>query len=289
MKSLCIKTNNSNLLQYLLNELKHFELPDIFFSLRKFKHYNNIIIHYTGNNNSLFIDKISHLLSIMIIDELEENILIFLLSQNYFYFDSNERKEIINLSFDIMSEDFYKTFDKKLNLVYTNLVEYIDKNKSLFLGGFIHFRLKNYFNFLDDILSRSVNNYIIQKEYLEFVSLLRLYIESQSSNCNVVHLLYSNSESILLDENKEIINIYNFNLNAKYLSDINFSVNDYTLNTLLNLLPKKIFIHLVDSNIDEFINTLQSIFENRVTLCLDCDICNLYKNITNTTKNPSAN
>ena len=225
----------------------------------------------------------------MIIDELEENILIFLLSQNYFYFDSNERKEIINLSFDIMSEDFYKTFDKKLNLVYTNLVEYIDKNKSLFLGGFIHFRLKNYFNFLDDILSRSVNNYIIQKEYLEFVSLLRLYIESQSSNCNVVHLLYSNSESILLDENKEIINVYNFNLNAKYLSDINFSVNDYTLNTLLNLLPKKIFIHLVDSNIDEFINTLQSIFENRVTLCLDCDICNLYKNITNNTKNPSAN
>ena len=225
----------------------------------------------------------------MIIDELEENILIFLLSQNYFYFDSNERKEIINLSFDIMSEDFYKTFDKKLNLVYTNLVEYIDKNKSLFLGGFIHFRLKNYFNFLDDILSRSVNNYIIQKEYLEFVSLLRLYIESQSSNCNIVHLLYSNSESILLDENKEIINIYNFNLNAKYLSDINFSVNDYTLNTLLNLLPKKIFIHLVDSNIDEFINTLQSIFENRVTLCLDCDICNLYKNITNNTKNPSAN
>lgn len=188
-----------------------------------------------------------------------------------------------------MSEDFYKTFDKKLNLVYTNLVEYIDKNKSLFLGGFIHFRLKNYFNFLDDILSRSVNNYIIQKEYLEFVSLLRLYIESQSSNCNVVHLLYSNSESILLDENKEIINVYNFNLNAKYLSDINFSVNDYTLNTLLNLLPKKIFIHLVDSNIDEFINTLQSIFENRVTLCLDCDICNLYKNITNNTKNPSAN
>ena len=45
MKSLCIKTNNSNLLQYLLNELKHFELPDICFSLRKFKHYNNIIIH----------------------------------------------------------------------------------------------------------------------------------------------------------------------------------------------------------------------------------------------------
>ena len=29
----------------------------------------------------------------------------------------------------------------------------------------------------------------------------------------------------------------------------------------------------------EFINTLQLIFEKRVVLCHDCNICNLYKNI----------
>ena len=57
MKSLCIKTNNSKLLQYLLNELKHFELSSICFSLRKFKHYNNIIIHYNGVDNSIFLNK----------------------------------------------------------------------------------------------------------------------------------------------------------------------------------------------------------------------------------------
>ena len=65
--------------------------------------------------------------------------------------------------------------------------------------------------------------------------------------------------------------------NAKYLSDISFSSNDYTLNSLLSLLPKKIYIHLIDHQIDEFINTLHLIFENRVSLCLNCDICNLYK------------
>ena len=41
--------------------------------------------------------------------------------------------------------------------------------------------------------------------------------------------------------------------NAKYLSDISFSSNDIALNSLLNLLPKKIYIHLVDNKIDEFI------------------------------------
>ena len=70
MKSLCIKTNNSKLLQYLLNELKHFELSNICFSLRKFNHYNNIIIHYNGVDNSTFLNKISYIITIMIIYEL---------------------------------------------------------------------------------------------------------------------------------------------------------------------------------------------------------------------------
>ena len=65
---------------------------------------------------------------------------------------------------------------------------------------------------------------------------------------------------------------------AKYLSDITFSSNDYTLNVLLSLLPKKIYIHLIDDKIDEFITTLILIFENRIDLCTECPICKIYKN-----------
>ena len=92
-----------------------------------------------------------------------------------------------------------------------------------------------------------------------------------------MHLIYKSSESILLDENKNIILNSEDISQAKYLSDITFSSNDYTLNSLLNLLPKKIYIHLIDNSIDEFINTLQLIFENRISICLNCDICDIYK------------
>ena len=118
----------------------------------------------------------------------------------------------------------------------------------------------------------------MEKEYKEFISLLRFYINSQASNSNIVHLICNSNENILIDENKNIINIYDEVFNAKYLSDITFSSNDYILNTLLNLLPKKIYIHLLDNSINEFITTLQLVFENRVELCADCDICKLYKN-----------
>ena len=282
MKSLCIKTNNSDLLNYLLNELKDLELDNIYFSLCQFKHYKNIIIHYTGENEKLFLEKVSSILSLLVIDELEESFINKIILDYYFYFDSNERKDILNLCFDIMSNDFSDIFDKKFNILYNIFYDFLLNNRNLYLKGFTNFRLKPYFKILDDIVSEAVNCFVVEKEYLEFVSLLKLYINSQDSTCNLVHLIYSSHEedSILLDENKEIIDTSNNNLNAKFLSDISFSNNDYTLNTLLTMLPKEIYIHLIDNYIDDFINTLIAIFENRVHICTDCDICNLYKHST---------
>lgn len=278
MKSICIKTNNSNLIQYLLNELRHIDLNNICFSLQEFKHYKNIIIHYKGSNINDFLRQISSILSLMVIDELEEHFINTILIQNYFYFDNTERKEILNFCFDIMTDNFSVIFDKKFRILYNSFYNYLTNNRSLYINGFIHFRLKQYFLSLDKVVDEAVNNFIIQKEYLEFISLLKLYINSRSPDCNVVHLIYSNTENLLLNEQKEIINISDNNLTAKYLSDISFSTNDYILNSLLTLLPQKIYIHFINSYPDEFINTLTSIFENRVTFCTDCNICNLYKN-----------
>ena len=287
MKSLCIKTNNSDLIEYLLNELKHLELEHICFSTQKFKHFKNVIIHYKGDNNYIFLDKISSILSLLVIDELEEEFINKLLIQNYFYFDINERRDILDICFDIMAEDFSDNFDKKFKALYNSFYNFLLENRKLYLKGFTNFRLKDYFNILDSIVTKAVNSYVIEKEYLEFISLLKLYINSQNSNCEIVHIVYSNSNTILLDENKQIIDISEDNLNAKYLGDISFSSNDYTLNSLLTLLPKKIYIHLIDNYIDEFINTLQTIFEDRIQICTNCNICNLYKN-SNKEKNPNT-
>lgn len=290
MKSICIKTNNINSIKYLLNELNHIDLEHICFSLRDFKHYKNIIIHYTGTDDDLFLRKLSNVLSFLVVDELEESLLNKLILQNYFYFDSPERKKILNLCFDINANDFSYIFDKKFKNIFNSIYKYLCENKSLILEGFINFRLYDYIKILDNIVTESVNQYVVEKEYNEFISLLKLYINSQSSNCNLVHLIYLKNESFLLDENKEIINISKDIFNTKYLSDISFSSNDFTLNSLLTLLPKKIYIHVIDCSIDEFIITLQSIFENRVNVCKDCNICNLYKvsNENINLKNPNT-
>lgn len=277
MKSLCIKTNNSDLIHYLLNEFKNIDLKNVCFSKNEFKNYKNVIIHYSGNNESLFLSKVSSILCFLVIDELEEDLLKRLILQNYFYFDGNERNKILTLCFDIMADDFSKLFDKKFKLLYDIFYHFLSTHRSIVLNGFINFRVKNYLSLLDDIVNEAVNHFVIEKEYLEFISLLKLYINSQEYGCEMVHIIFSSSESILLDENKNLIVVNDDIFKAKILSDITFSSNDYILNSLLTLLPKKIYIHLVDNYRDEFINTLQLVFENKINICTECNICQLYK------------
>ena len=279
MNSLCIKTNNSNIISYLLNEFKYSNLNDIYFSENKFRYYRNVIIHYLGNDSPSFYSKISSILSFLVIDELEEDFLKNILLQNYFYFNSQEREKILSYCFDIFADDYSNNFDKKFQIIFSVFNSFIKNHKVLYLDGFIYFRLKSYFSVLDEVVNDAVNHFLVEKEYTEFISLLRLYINSQKSECNTVHIIYSNSESILLDENKDIISPNQEIFKAKFLSDISFSANDYTLNSLLSLIPNNIYIHLVDNTVDEFIQTLELVFENRVNLCTDCNICELYKNV----------
>lgn len=278
MKSICIKTNNENLLDYLLNELDYIEVKPVTISKNQFKNYKNIIIHYSGNDNKKFVHEVSCILSCLVIDELEESFLKMILLKNYFYFNSTEMKHILELCYEIFSDDFNTYFDKKHNLLIDSFENYLITNKSIILTGFINFRIKNYMTILEDVVDEAVNSFVVEKEYLEFISLLKMYVNSQNSNCDVVHLIYNKNNSTLLDKDKNQINVSDDIFKAKYLSDISFSSNDYALNTLLTLVPKKIHIHLIDNCIDEFIHTISLIFENRVEICTDCSICKIYKN-----------
>ena len=278
MKSICIKTNNENLLNYLLNELDYIEIKPVVISTNKFKNYKNIIIHYSGNEIKKFIHEVSCILACLVIDELEESFIKKLILKNYFYFDFNERKHIVEMCFDIFTDDFNLYFDKKYNCLINDFESYLKNNKSIILDGFLNFIIKDYMSILEEVVDEAVNNFVIEKEYLEFISLLKMYVNSQKSTCDIVHLIYNNESSILLDKDKNIINVSDDVFKAKYLSDISFSSNDYALNSLLTLIPKKIYIHLIDNCIDEFIHTLSLIFESRVEICTDCDICKIYKN-----------
>ena len=281
MSSLCIKTNNEEVLSYLQNEFSSFNMLNTFYSRKEFKHYKNIIIHYTGIDKELFYTKLATILSYLVIDYFEPNIIKNILNANYFYFENTEFNKILDLCEENLCEDDEFSFQDRQLALFDIFYEYISSNNTIILTGFINFRLANYRKILEELVDFSVNEFIIEREYLEFISLLRLYVNSQPSSNMEVHAISFNDEILLLDENMNQIPIDKKALNAKYLSDVSFSNNDYILNTLLNLLPQKIHLHLVQLSCNlDFINTLQLVFEKRIKICHNCNICNLYKKLS---------
>lgn len=281
MKSFCIKTNNDNIINYLLNNLSSIDFEDIYFIDKKFKIYKNVIIHYKGTKENEFLNLIASLISDCILLFFEPLLIKRCINLNYFYFDDFEKKLIEKNCYSFIQTDEDNTLKYRKEEIWINVLNYLLENKSILLDGFVNFRLNNYLDTINDIVDYSVNKYIVEKEYTEFINLLKIYIDSKQSEADLVHLVYTNSESILLDSNRNIISLSDNIFNAKYLSDISFSSNDYALNALLTLLPKRIELHVIGYE-DEFINTLKLIFGNKIFICKDCNICRTYKILTNT-------
>ena len=281
MKSFCIKTNNQKILNYLLKNLEASSLENIYFVSKEFKCYKNVIVHYVGPNLNLFLTYLSELLSDCILLFYEPLLLRKSLNFHYFYFDELEKKIIEQNFYEYIASEENNTLKYRKETIWTCALEYIKENKSMILDGFVTFRLGDYIASLEEALDYTVQQYVIEKEYNEFISLLNLYIDSKPPETKLVHLIYSNNESILLDEHKKVVNLDESIFNAAYLSDISFSSNDYALNALLTLLPKKIQVHLTSKVEDEFISTLKLIFRSRISICTDCNLCKTYRVLNN--------
>lgn len=278
MKSFCIKTNNTQILNYLQKELSAMPLSDIYYSQNEFKNYSNVIIHYNGSEELVFINLLSNILTNCIIDFYENNLICKIINYNYFYFDNFEKNIIKSNCTEAISSDYSSNIERKES-IYSNVFNYLSASKNInnfVLDGFVNFRISEYISYLDTIVDLAVNKFIIDREYNDFINLLKAYIESKPATIDIVHLIYTNSAPILLDKNRDLIDFSTNNIvNTTYLSDISFSACDYILNTLLGLLPEKIVIHLITEE-DDFIASLKLIFSTKIVICTECDICKTY-------------
>lgn len=275
MISYCIKTDNIEIIQYLLNKISNLDFPDIIYCNKTFKKYENVIMHCRNTNYEKFKNIISSLVSDIIIKFYQEKLVRRMISVNYFYFEDYEKK----LIYENCKEFLLQSKEEVYETLFKEIEKYVNDKRNIYIQGIVNFRISEYIKALDNIVDMGVNKYIIEKEYKEFINLLKIYVNSAECKTDILHLIYSNGESILLDKEKNIISLENNNINnLKYLSDITFSSNDIALNTLLSMLPKKIEIHIIDKE-DEFINTLKLIFESRINICTECNICKTYRNL----------
>lgn len=158
MKSICIKTVSKEKVNFLI---EHFEklATSIYLSTYRFKVYDNVIIHYPGEDLEAFYDIVAEIIKKCIEYYYEEDFIKKEIKNNYFYLDDIEQEYILKITKRILELPDSK-IGYKNKILKKIIVNYLKENKAVVLEGFVNFRIKDYKEVLDNIIEVSVFSYL---------------------------------------------------------------------------------------------------------------------------------
>lgn len=237
-----------------------------------------------GNKSKQLYDTlkihVANILADYIIKQYEEKLITRIINSNYCYFNSMEKKDILAHAIkNIKNEDkniinsLYQI--RRKNIIVKKLIEYLDSSSEIILDGFVNFRLKEYVKHLEEIVDKAVDDFLMEREYKEFIRLLKYFVDIQEPKFSTVHVLVGyDGKYVLLDENrKEITNecIQEF-INEISEGEINY--DDLLVSSLITLAPENIVIHVAGQfRNKELLDTIKNVFAGKVLICSGCDIC----------------
>ena len=159
MKSICIKMRRQKELEYFIEKYQKNYIDKTKIKVKKFKIYNNFIVHYLGECESEFFYRLAKILRDYIIEFYEKKIIKRCINKNYFYFDEFEKQIIYRISLKIL--EFQESdFDYRKDILEEIILKYMVKNKNFYMEGIINFRLQEYIEVLDYLVEISVMNYL---------------------------------------------------------------------------------------------------------------------------------
>ena len=158
MKSICIKTVSKDKVNFLI---EHFEkvATNIYLSTYRFKVYDNVIIHYSGEEIDYFYSIVAEIIKDCIEYYYEEDFIKKEIKNNYFYLDDLEQEYILKITKRILELPDSK-IGYKNKILKKIIINYLKENKAIILEGFVNFRIKDYKEVLDNIIEVSVFSYL---------------------------------------------------------------------------------------------------------------------------------
>lgn len=207
------------------------------------------------------------------------------LQDTYFFLKYDELKEIKARCLEIfqnqeaiIDEDMIYCINRK-NAILEKIVECIEENKEINIKGFITFRMKELKQDLECITDKIVEKYMVEKEYNEFIKLLKYFVDIQENKIDEINIyVQSDGNYIMKDDKDKDISKELFS----ELSETRFTgtanLDDMLLSGLITNSPKKIIIHCVENCLNkELIETIKSVFLDRVVFCNNCNVCRRVK------------
>lgn len=164
-------------------------------------------------------------------------------------------------------------FNEKENFIkgilFNRIYEYLINDDYININGFVKFRLRDLMDYIIEIRDRGLEEYLLEKDYNEFIGLLKYFVQMQEEKVDVLKI------HIETDGNFKFFDKYDRPLESNYTKDImnvvlkeNMNYEDFLISTLITICPKEILIYdKLENNISrEIIETIKAIFEGKVVV-----------------------
>ncbi|OFW75014.1 MAG: hypothetical protein A2201_07165 [Alicyclobacillus sp. RIFOXYA1_FULL_53_8] len=154
--------------------------------------------------------------------------------------------------------------------------ELLEQDGPFFVDGLVRFRLRDYLTSVDAVIHEMVEQFLTDREYEEFVSMLRYMLDAQPSSHQVLHVYCSNDLVWMCDEQGTLIRDSEVTKAAQQVSeDDDVNAEDLAMSILITRSPCQIVIHdqTVDAPWPTFAETVERVFLERAKRCEGCPTC----------------
>lgn len=228
---------------------------------------------------------ISNILYRIVIDKYKEKEMYEFLTDTYFFLKQEEILEVEESIMKVLNcenineGESFVYCSNKINEIIEKIKDCIEENKEININGFIMFRMKELREDIESVIDKVIEKYMVEKEYKEFIRLLKYFVDIQESKIEEVNIFIKTpSGYTITDGNGEDV----FNIFLKDIAEckvgVDTNIEDVIISGLITNAPNTVIIHQKEACENmEFLDTIVNVFGSRVTFCEGCKSCSVQK------------
>lgn len=229
----------------------------------------------------IFKHQMAEIISEIIMGYWEKRIIQNKVERQYRRIPIDEQARIIEKASDFLSRcneneslNLLLKFGRK-NKIAHRVLDHLHNSNALNIEGLIHFRLQEYLrevNFAIDLAYEDLRN---EKQYNEFVKLLKYFVETQPPKVQEVNIFIEESGLFRLwDEAGNAIEQDFVELYLEEIINNEANLDDLLISILMTISPRRIVFHSTGGLPEgEPTRIISQVFKERIVLCKGCDKC----------------
>ena len=228
---------------------------------------------------------ISNILYNIVIEKYREKELFNFLTETYFFLKQEEILEVEEMIMKVLRSEENLKDEKmifcisKINSIIEKIKTCLEENEEINIKGFITFRMKELREDIEEIIDKVVEEYMVEKEYKEFVKLLKYFVDIQESKIEKINIYIHEGGGYELKDGygNDIFNEFMKEISECKI-DTEAKIEDIIISGLITNAPKQVIIHHKENCLNaEFIETIVNVFGDRVFYCTGCTNCETSK------------